>query len=347
LQKDLLLKWNGRILSIKNAYALLLAEGSGCTFKQFRTFNYLVKLGFRVFRHNSELKNNNNSDKISNLTKLPITVIKKKICNENNIKLYCNSSFKNKVSFSEVKSTGWVVITKPPECYTPHNIQPNYDTYSFNITVRPDTLKITEMISFYETSDLKKRPFYHKPMVFNSKSIGMYPVYEKTTPKTIKSNKEDSYEPHVKRLKYSETVKDGLPIITNVTDSISSDISNSCMINNETRPMNEVYNALNNENNIIIEDSLTTIKNLTTSTLNDENVSKEDFNFTNKKLLDLKIEGSQQLNKKPMKNVFLNVNLSDAQNKVLDSKSYNIAELNNIPEDELCGMKLNLPSNNI
>lgn len=333
--KGLLLKWNERILSIKNAYALLLEEGSGCTFKQFRTYSYLVKLGFRVFRHNSELKNNNNGDEINNLTKLPETLGRRKTYNANNIKIDCNSSSKDKVSFSGVKSTGWVILSRPPECYTPYNIQPDYDTYSFNITVSPDTLKITEVISFYETIDLKKPPFYPKPMIiFDSNPTGIYPVYEKTTPETIQSYKEDMCEPRVKRLKYSEIVKDGLPIITKMTGSTASNIRNSHVSNSEIYPMNKVCNALNDEGNMINEkDSFLTTKC----------ALKNKINFTNEILLNLKIEDNRQFNKTPMENSIVNVNFSGTQSMDLHSDSHNTAEFNTIPEDELCEMKLNLP----
>lgn len=321
----LLLKWNGRILSIKNAYALLLAEGSGCTFKQFRTFSYLVKLGFRVFRHNSELKNNINDNEINNLTKLPETSTKRK---SYNIKTDHKSYSNDKVSFSGIVSTGWVTLSRPPQCYTPYNIQPDYDTYSFNITVSSDTLKITEVISFYETLDFKKMPFYPKPtIIYGSQPTGMYPVYEKITPKTKKSDEDIMYEPHVKKSKYSEIEKDGLSININIKSSSSNDASQSQVSNKDIYPMNKAQNALNHEESIIIDEgNLFTSTDVIDSTLSDENASM-DISFTNEVLLNLKIKDDQQFNENSKKKSIANVNVD------------------NLPEDELCGMKLKLPSN--
>jgi len=276
---------------------------------------------------------------INNLTKLPETLVGRKTYNSNNIKYDCNTSSKDKVSFSGVKSTGWVILSRPPECYTPYNIQPDYDTYSFNITVSPDSLKITEVISFYETIDFKKPPFYPKPIIiFDSSPTGIYPIYEKTAPETIHSYKKDMCEPHVKRLKYSEIVKDDLSIITNMTGSTRSDISNSHVSINKTYPMNKVCNALNDEVNMITKkDSCLT----TTCKL------KNKINFTNEILLNLKIEDNQQFNEIPMENSIANVNFGSTQNMDLHSDLHNTAEFNTKPKDELCEMKLNLPSNNI
>lgn len=189
----------------------------------------------------------------------------------------------------------------------------------------PEGLKIIEVISFYETSDFKKMPFYPKPtIIYDSQPTGIYPVYEKTMPDTKKSN-EDMYEPHIKRLKYSEIEKDGLLIITNMTSSSSNDISQSLVSNNVTYPMNRAQNALNYEKIIIDESSLSTSANVTASTLCDENASME-ITFTNDTLSNLKIKDYQQFNENPMKTPIVNANVD------------------NMPEDELCGMKLNLPN---
>lgn len=194
----MILKWNKKVLSMQSAYNLLLKTGSGCTFEEFRTFSFLCKLGFRVFRHKKYLKNNSSDPK--DLTKVPVISSKKKSNKNNYMKI---ENIKKPKSFPKIES-GWVVIPKPPLYCIPYNIQPYYDTYTFNVSFISNSVVITDVISFFNTVDLKKTPFIeNESMVYDDlKTIGKYPVYEMNICKTIKSIINDFYEPLIKRLKY-------------------------------------------------------------------------------------------------------------------------------------------------
>lgn len=246
----MILKWNKIKISIKNAYTLLLAPGNGCTFNQFRTYGYLVKLGFRVFKHDSKLRNDNYDQK--NLTKLPEISSKKKKYSTNNFRLnnktevsYCN---KNTVPFPKLESSGWVVISRQPSIYLPSNLQPNYDVYSFNITIKSNTTVITEMIAFNETTDVKKVQFHpRESKVYESPlSTVIYPVYEKNIPKIIKSNYENIYEPQAKRFKQTKIEDDLLIVSMTATSTVNKNniqVSNTNLINKEcNHPMNIIDN---------------------------------------------------------------------------------------------------------
>lgn len=313
-QKCLLLKWNGKKLSIKNAYALLLSAGSGCTFEQFRTFGYLVKLGFRVFRYNNELKNNGSCDTMENLTKLPEIADKKykyKQINEFDV-----HSSKDKIYFPELESINLITISRPPLNYLPFNLQPKYDNYSFTLTVSPDILKISKVISFSKTLKSEKNPFDKNIVLVEcdlKTPTGIYPVYEKTTPKMIKSDKE-IFEPQVKRLKTEKYVPsldvnnsdynimfamDGLPIINNVTASTSSDVNNVYVLDSEVNSMNKVHVLSNEEKIKTKNDSLSITTKVKAPTSMDENVlyaSSSIINLTKKTFGNLKITHNQQIN---------------------------------------------------
>lgn len=215
-----------------------MAPENNCTFNQFRTYGYLVKLGFRVFKYDSKLKNDNYDPK--NLTKLPEISAKKKKSNINNFKIknktdisYCN---RNIAPFPKLESSGWVVISRQPSIYLPLNVQPNYDVYSFNITIKSNSTIITEIIAFYETIDFKKIPFcpvesevYESPL-----PTGKYPVYEKNILKIIKSENENNYEPQVKRFKQTKVEEDPISAVA----LPRSDKNNIRVINGKTNLIN-------------------------------------------------------------------------------------------------------------
>ncbi|XP_050433036.1 metacaspase-2 isoform X2 [Adelges cooleyi] len=144
--KYLLLKWNGKILSIQNAYSLLLAENSGCTFDHFRTYSYLMKLGFRVFRYDKELHFNSyceyNPQDLTKLKELPWKKKRGKDIFKNSLskKNSSNSQF-----FPKCK-TGWVTLNKPSNEFLPNTLQPLYDTYLFNLSLESNHSRIIEMI---------------------------------------------------------------------------------------------------------------------------------------------------------------------------------------------------------
>lgn len=352
-QKCLLLKWNGKKLSIKNAYALLLSVESGCTFEQFRTYGYLVKLGFRVFRYNNELKNDS-YDSFDDLTKLPeITGKKYKYKQTNNGEFNNIHSSKDKIFFSELESTSLVTISSPPPNYLPFNLQPEYDTYLFNLIVSPDNLKITKVTFFNKTLNLEKNPFDKKakPVICDSqKFTGIYPVYEKTTPKIIEFD-ENTFEPRIKRLKTEKNilelpkciaslkhnnsddpitfVMDNLPTISNVITSTSSD-ENVCASNSETNLIYKVRDILNNK---------------------DKMESKEESSkicLTNRTFDHLKIEYNQQINNETTTDLNLDVNSSTDKNDPHTALHNKSKSSNNIPKHEMSfDLKLNLPSNDI
>lgn len=277
------MKYNGIQLSIKHAYTLLLKEKGDCTFEQFRTYGYLVKLGFRVFRHDAELKKTSSYNS-ENLTKKPEIPTRKKRYNANDNDEFYN--YKDRITFPELESTGWVVLSKPPLCFTPYNIQPDYDVYTFNITVSSNTVKITEVISFYDSLDFKKTPFYPgKQIVYDALPTGMYPKYERNIKNVFKNVEQIMYEPQIKRLKLTKTEEAVLSIPSNT--KTSTDETNVCKIVDGT---DKTINDLKYEENMDTdEDCLPIITNVITSTLNIKSnlcSSNNNVNLDNKILKD-------------------------------------------------------------
>lgn len=341
-------------------------------------------MGFRVFKYDSKLRNDNYDPK--NLTKLPEISSKKKKKGINNFKIqnkteisFCN---KNVVPFPKLESSGWVVISKQPSIYLPLNLQPNYDVYSFNITIKSNTTLITEMIAFYETNNLKKVPFcpreskmYESPL-----STGIYPVYEKNIPNIIKSDYENICEPPVKRFKQTK-FEDDLIILNMTATSASNKINiqaincNPNLINKECdHPMDHVENNgdikkktttwdgdrsmhslnrinliekvhddfYNEENMVIAEDNLSITINQAASTSIDEYSNIVSKNEINSTN---KIHGDLN-NEETIADSIPHVkstNYSGKSYKDHKSTTYN----NSIPEDTAFEAQLNLPSNNI
>lgn len=230
-QKNLILKWNGNVLSIQNAYSLLLSAGSNCSFKQFRTYSYLVKLGFRVFKYDSKLNNNNYSSK--DLTKLPEKSSRKTKSNNinkaNNFKdtQLVNLSLRNNVNFPKITSSAWVMVSTPPKCYLPLNLQPKYDFYMFKITVSPVLTEITAMLSDYYSDGCIKKFFEKESIVYDSPITGMYPVYEKNISNTVQSSAVNTCEPRNKKLKLLQINEDSVPIAIHLMSPSLNDDSNN------------------------------------------------------------------------------------------------------------------------
>ncbi|XP_050540115.1 uncharacterized protein LOC126904851 isoform X2 [Daktulosphaira vitifoliae] len=153
--KCLLLEENGKKFSIQSAYNTLLAENSGCTFEQYRTYAFLLKLGFRVFRHDKDLFNRNKIEygpqNLIIIRELPWSK-KKLTCN--NIPVSKNSNFYRKL-FPKHKN-GWINLHKPPSKYLPSGLQPYYNTYSFNLCQKSNQLRIIEMISKSKNEDIQQ-----------------------------------------------------------------------------------------------------------------------------------------------------------------------------------------------
>ncbi|XP_025415626.1 uncharacterized protein LOC112687240 isoform X2 [Sipha flava] len=354
--KCLILRWNERKLSIKNAYALLLQAGSGCTFEQFRTYGYLVKLGFRVFKYNNELKNNNYHK--NDLTKVPEIPYKKKKDHVKKIRkfdsLICTPN--NRESFPKLKSTGWVVISRPESCYLPHNILPNYDTYSFNIAVSSNSIKIIKVVPYYENMNLKKKKKFPKEsMIYDSFLLtGNHPIYEKNILKTVKFD-DTMYIPQIKKLKLNS-----LPITINMSSSSLSEErnlhpskyeekmkieENSLTIINNTATValtsnNNFYPSNIDEKMEIDKNYFPDCINMIASTLNNEN------NLCN---ITLKESHSVNINQKDLKdevteaNSTFNLNFSSTV-KSISSNKLEPTSSDTILEDETINKLLNLPS---
>lgn len=350
LQKCLVLTWKEKKLSIKNAFALLLNFSSGCTFEQFRTYGYLVKLGFRVFRHNENIKNTCSFDP-KDLIKLPVKSKKKKFISNKPIKN--DQGCKNKVTFSKL-SSNQVVISRPPQWCMPYNVQPDYDTYSFKLAVKSDGhIEITEMVSFYETKNLKKISFHPQtPIIYDLQPSGMYPIYEKSIPKikNLENDNQDKhlyYVPPIKKSKLVDNESKSLPIITNITICTSNNKSNLHALNSKTDLTNKVLNNFNNKEHTEAEkDSSPAPLNVVVSTSNDEynlHLLNNEIEKPNR-LLYTNNEENKQICEEVMEYSKQNLNLS------MTEEYYNklkICTSNNIPEDDVFGTQLNISSNKI
>lgn len=311
----MILKWNGNELSIQNAYSLLLSPGSNCTFKEFRTYSYLVKLGFRVFKYDSNL--NNNSCNLKDLTKLPKKLTQKiknnGINNPKNLKntQFFNSCSNNNVTFPKITLADWVMVSTPPQCYLPHNIQPNYDYYMFKISVSPLLTEITAMLADYYSKDYIKKPFYEKEsVVYDSPTTGMYPVYEKNIPNTANLSADNPYEPKQKKKKLMkinedclsvaismttsspsddlndkeniEIGKDGLPFKINITTASSLNVDTSNIdksSSNSEQHKAETFNIVTEDEPILMESNIQSITTTTSSLIVD--MSNNDKNYSN------------------------------------------------------------------
>lgn len=319
--------WNNRNLSIKNAYALLLATGSGCTFRQFRTYDYLVRLGFRVFKYDSDLKLDDHNSKP--ITKQPEMTTKEKNKNMIGKKIIKNPIEPKKVSLPNLKSN-WVIISRPPQNCCPLNIHPVYDVYSFNMCFCPNP-RITEMISFNETSNLKRSPFFPtESIVCDSQPTGIYPVYEKSIPKT-----KNVYEPNVKRFKCMKTEEE-FPTFS-MTDSIICDKSNFHKSFNKTNLTIEVLSNSKNEEDIVTKDILP--NDITDCNFYSPNnkinlTSEAHDNLINEEHHYCQTNEKNSIDSTPNKNV-INSN----------SELHIFTPFKTIPSDETSGKLLNLPSN--
>ncbi|VVC42170.1 tRNA-splicing endonuclease, subunit Sen54, N-terminal [Cinara cedri] len=249
-KNNLILRWNGNELSFQNAFIQLLAEGSNCTFNQFKTYSYLKKMGFRVFKFDKTLIRKNVS--LPNLTKIPEKSLRIKDNVKNKTKFRrknthpVNSCLGNNESFPIIPGTNWVVVTTPPQYYLPHNLQPSNNVYMFNITKTPQNMKITAMLSDYYSENYIKKPFIEKEsIVYESPTTGMYPVYEKNIPKReklkVKSVEENIYEPKGKKLKILNTNKDHLSAAVKMTSTLSKDLNEEETI--EIRNINTITSS--------------------------------------------------------------------------------------------------------
>lgn len=346
LQKCLVLTWKERKLSIKNAFALLLNFSSGCTFEQFRTYGYLVKLGFRVFRHNENIKNTCSFDP-KDLIKLPVKSKKKFISNK---PIKNDQDCKNKVTFSEL-SSNQVVISRPPQWCLPHNVQPEYDTYSFKLAGKSDGhIEITEMVSFYETKHLKKKSFHPQtPTIYDLQPSGMYPIYEKNIPKikNLENDNQDKhlyYVPPIKKSKLVDNESKSLPIVTNITICTSNNKSNLHVLNSKTDLINKVFN--NKEHTEAEKDSSPASLNVVVSTSNDECNSHSLNNAVDKtnRLLYANNEENKQICEEVMECSKHNLNLSMTEEYYSKLK---ICTSNTIPKNDIFGAQLNISSNKI
>lgn len=335
----MLLKWNERKLSIKNAFSLLLAAGSGCTFEQCRTYGYLVKLGFRVFKHDNKLKNNAHDSK--DVPKLPNMSTKRKKRNANYRSLQTENSPKvlKKIPSPKLK-THYEIIFRPQSHYMPQNLQPFYDVYSYNLAVVSGSVEIIDFKYYEEQTGLEN--VKKESIVYESQSIGMYPAYEKNIPQTIKSDEENIFEPRLKRLKFTEIKKDHSLNTLAITASTSINANNLSALSSTTNlTMIQDYEILKNNKMMEINSSV----NLSTG--NNFSASNNKIIFNNKLLDGENIEKNQNINDEFATNLTQNVNLSieeinEPYNKLPESTLSDA-----IPEEEILNMHLKVPSNTI
>lgn len=350
LQKCLLLTWKERKLSIKNAFALLLNFNSGCTFEQFRTYSYLVKLGFRVFRHNENIKNTCSFDP-KDLIKLPVKSKKKKFTSNKPIKN--DQGYKNKVILPKLNSNQ-VVISRPPQWCMPYNVQPDYDTYSFKLAVKSDGhIEITEMVSFYETKNLKKNSFCPQAsIIYDLQPSGMYPIYEKNIAKIKNSenNNQDKhlyYVPPTKKLKLVDNENKNLPIVTNITICTSDNKSNLHVFKSKTDLTITIPNNFNTKEHTEAEkDCSPAPLNVVVSTSNDQcnlNSLNNKVDKTNR-LFQTNNEENKQIYEEVMEYPKQNLNFSMTEEY---SSKLKICTSNTISEDDVFGVQLNISSNTI
>ncbi|XP_060842072.1 uncharacterized protein LOC132922522 [Rhopalosiphum padi] len=310
--KCLVLKWNERKLSIKNAFSLLLAEGTGCTFEQCRTYGYLVKLGFRVFKHNNKLINKIYDAK--DIPKLPDVSTNRKKRNGNYRSMQSENIPKFFKKFpSPERKTNFELVYTPLSHYLPQNLQPVYDVYSYELAVISGSIKIIDYKYFEKYNSLEN--VEKESIVYGSKPIGMYPVYEKNIPKTIKSNDENIYEPSVKKLKFTETKNVHSLNTLNMAATTNNDNDLSTL--STTANVTTVQECEDSKNNKIMEINLPVSLN-TGSNLS---LSNNKIN-SNDKLLD---ENNKEKNES-------------------DSKLPKFTLSNIIPEKEMLNMHLNVPT---
>lgn len=334
----MLLKWNERKLSIKNAFSLLLATGSGCTFEQCRTYGYLVKLGFRVFKHDNKLKNNMHDSK--DVPKLPDMSTKRKKRNANYRYLQTENSPKvlKKIPSPKLK-THYEIIFTPQSHYMPQNLQPFYDVYSYNLAVISGSVEIIDFKYYEKQTSLEN--VKKESIVYESQPIGIYPVYEKNIPQTIKSDEENIFEPRLKRLKFTGIKKDHSlnTLAMAASTSINANLSELSSTTNLT--MIQDYEVLKNNKMMEINSSV----NLSTG--NNFSASNNKIIFSNKLLDGKNIEKNQNINDEFATNLTQNINLSieeinEPYNKLPESTPSDV-----IPEEEILNMHLNVPSNTI
>ncbi|XP_025203271.1 uncharacterized protein LOC112600288 isoform X2 [Melanaphis sacchari] len=332
--KCLVLKWNERKLSIKNAFSLLLAEGTGCTFEQCRTYGYLVKLGFRVFKHNNKLINNTHDSK--DVPKLPdmSTNRKKRNVNYRSTQTENIPKFFKKLPSPKLKTYFELVYT-PPSHYLPQNLQPVYDVYSYELAVISGSIKIIDYRYFEEQKSLEN--VEKENIVYKSQPTGMYPVYEKNIPQTIKSNDENIYEPRVKKLKLTETKNIHSPITLNTATTSKNDYDLSALSTTaNVITIQECEDSKNNKMEINLPVSLSTGSNLSASNNN--------INFSNKFLDDKSNEENISI-KEEFATSTQNLNLNGKDKNESDTKPSKCTLPNTIFEEELLDMHFILDRN--
>lgn len=317
---------------------------NGCTFNQFRTYGYLVKLGFRVFRHDKEVQNINKMCS-KDLTKQLLKTKKSNFTDDKQIKNVYNS--KNKVDLPNINFSTRVIIPKPSSCLMPYNVLPKYDTYSFNVAVQSDgQTKITEVISHHESNNYKSQKIFTKlPILNDIQSTGVYPVYEKNIPmiKTSVSYQSNdfNYVPCVKKPKLPNTnIEDMcLPIKSNVAISIPNHNYNLCNLNIMPKYNSKELMNTNNEENMKTEEVQ---KNFT---LNTSNSSNNETETTNK----LVGERKQLNNEELMDYSVQTLNLSSIEKNYSNSELQKLASSTTFEDNcnNLFGNQFNIPSNKV
>ncbi|XP_008183477.1 uncharacterized protein LOC100160892 [Acyrthosiphon pisum] len=334
--KCLLLKWNERKLSIKNAFSLLLAAGSGCTFEQCRTYGYLVKLGFRVFKHDNKLKNNTHDSK--DVSKLPdlSTKRKKKNANYRSIQTENSPRVIKKIPSPKLKTHCEIIFT-PQSHYMPQNLQPLYDVYSYNLAVISGSVEIIDSKYFEEKTGLDN--LKEESIMYKSQPIGMYPVYEKNIPQTIKSDEENIFGPRTKRLKFTEIKRDHSLNTLTMTASTSINAKNLSALSS-TKNLTMVQDCVDLKNNKIMEIN----SSVGLSTGNNFSAFNNKISFSNKLLDGENNEKNQNINDGFATNLTQNVNLSREEKNEPDSKLPESTLSDDIPVEELPNMHINVPS---
>lgn len=331
--KCLILKWNERKLSIKNAFSLLLAAGTGCTFEQCRTYGYLVKLGFRVFKHNNKLINNTYDSK--DISKLPDVSTNRKKRNAN----YRSTQTENipklfkKIPSPKLK-TYFELIYTPQSHYLPQNLQPVYDVYSYELAVISGSINIIDRRYFEEQIGLDN--VETESIVYESKPIGMYPVYEKNIPQTIKFNDENIYEPSVKKLKLTET-KNVQSLIT-LNMSATTNNANYSSALHTTANITTIQDCEDSKNNKIMEINVP----VTLSTGSNFSASNNIISSTNK-LLDDKNKEETIYMFDEFSTATQNLKSSREEKSESDCKLPKFTLSDTIPEEELLDKHLNIP----
>lgn len=252
----MILTWNEKSLSIENAYAILLGPKSGCTFEQFRTYTYLVKLGFRVFKTDNELRNNSVIDPNDYLTRLPVIPYRKKEFIKDFLekKKECLNLGSEMFFPKLVTGSSWLVLTRPLEKHLPYNVQPINDHYSFNICTSKTGTKITEVVTFRDRDEHLKRkpPLKRENKVHQPQPTGAFPIYEKNMPETINSDNRNIDEPQVKRFKHMKTDEENL-LSTSKTDFILNE-NNASTSNCKADMINNICDESKNEQNCALND---------------------------------------------------------------------------------------------